>query len=182
MYEDRHEYWTATIAPNDNPTDLEATVVSSSQINLTWSNTTGGDAIQYTNKEGHKLYWVDNTLLKGGMTTNDTGIPVMVYSYKELMKRVDSVELINGLYIPTTWYGAGSGVNNNGKAHIYKDQEGFHIIYYNSITGLPTEIKFTDSGFFSTNESAAGLKNIEISSVAPVAPKNNDLWIDTSGL
>jgi hypothetical protein len=181
IYEDRHETWTAKVAPNNNPIDLEA-VANGTTINLTWDNTPSGDAVQYTTKEGTKLYWVDNTLLKSGMTTNVTPYPVMVYTYEELMKRVDSVELINGLYIPTTWYGAGSGVNNNGKAHIYKDQEGFHIIYYNSITGEPTEIKFTDNGFFSTNESAAGLKNIDIAPVAPVAPKNNDLWIDTSGL
>ena len=146
MYEDRHEVWTSSVAPSDEVVDLEASVVSSSQINITWDDPSSGTTVQYTNKEGQKLYWVDNTLLQGGMTTNVTAYPVMVYTYKNLLKRVDSVELVNDLYTPVSLYGAGSGVGDNGKAKIYKDQEGFHIIYYHSVTGEPLEIKWTDNG------------------------------------
>lgn len=182
IYEDASETWTAEVMTNNNPTNVVATVVSSSSINLSWSNTTGGNTTQYTNKDGTKLYWVDNTLLKGGMTTNDTGIPVMVYTYKKLLKKVESMELVNGIYTVRTWYGAGLGVDNRGRAYNLKDTNGW-IQGYIRNNNEAIEIELGEDGIIQRgNTGPTGLRNIIISADMPTVETllPGDVWLKYS--
>jgi len=178
IYEDASETWTATVENDSNPTNVVGTPIYWHRADITWTNTTsGGNTTQYTNKDGTKLFWVDNTLLQGGMTTNDTGIPVIVYTYKKLLKKVESMELVNGIYTVRTWYGAGLGVDNRGRAYNLKDTNGW-IQGYVRNNNEPIEIELGEDGIVQRgNTGSYGLRNIAISGTAPSTPQHGDLWI-----
>jgi len=178
IYEDASETWTATVENDSNPTNVIGIPIYWHRADITWTNTTsGGNTTQYTNKDGTKLFWVDNTLLQGGMTTNDTGIPVMVYTYKKLLKKVESMELVNGIYTVRTWYGAGLGVDNRGRAYNLKDTNGW-IQGYVRNNNEPIEIELGEDGIVQRgNTGSYGLRNIAISGTAPSTPQHGDLWI-----
>lgn len=115
---------------------------------------------------GRYFWWTDAG--KTRMTSlEDTGLPVTVYRYDELLKAAVRFETANGVKIPTFVFGAGVGDPldpNKGKGFIRKNTASFDIWLhgpadnglfigeYTDIAGLrkTTEIDFSnwDSGSF----------------------------------
>jgi hypothetical protein len=49
-------------------------------------------------------------------------------------------------FVPVLVLGAGTGTDSNGQAHIYKREDGLHIVYYKSDDGTPRRISLLDDG------------------------------------
>lgn len=101
--------------------------------------------IQYTDTSEAPLYW--DSEAHNHMTTEDTGIPVMVYQYErqEKMKIWFNPEDPN--HVPIIELGIGSGYGDDyGKGFIYKGVDGLYIEYRHSVTGNPRIFKLTDDG------------------------------------
>lgn len=87
---------------------------------------------------------------------------------------------IDGVATPRIQLGIGTGVGDNGKAVIYKDQDKFAIKYYKSTDGSLIQLFISDDGIVCTgNTGSVGIRNIAIGADAPTNPQLNDLWIDT---
>jgi hypothetical protein len=108
------------------------------------ATTNGATYAQALNRDGELLYWVDET--HTAATTEETDFPVYVYEYTEATKLEIAFEYDGTYYTPKIILGAGTGVNDNGKAKIYKDTTGFYIDYFSSVAGTQYTFKITDDG------------------------------------
>lgn len=116
--------------------------------------TYASDEEQLTNRNDELLYWTDenktDVTIKDVNYQGDPNDPVMVYTYTELTKMemafVYDEDL--GSYVPIMILGAGTepGVSSNGQAHLYKREDGLHIIYYKSDDGAVRRISLLDDG------------------------------------
>ncbi len=112
------------------------------------ASTDGLSTEQVEDRNGNLMYWVDETHKGTTLTANDN--PVTIYVYTELIKRIDSFELIDGVYTPVRIEGAGTGIGNNGKLITYKKTDGYYMDYYHSTTGQLIQFKLTDDGIISS--------------------------------
>lgn len=104
---------------------------------------------QAVNRFGDPVYWIDDT--KQGITYEDTGIPVMIYTYEEEIKMTMKflMDTISGYYVPVLQMGLGDGATEvSGKSFIYKDNEGLKIQYFKQGSGDLIEIGLTDEGLY----------------------------------
>lgn len=116
------------------------------QYGLWITASTDGTATRHeTDYDENPLYWTDET--HTGMTTTENAYPVTTYVYTELVKMDLSFQLIGGQYIPMVFYGAGTGIGNNGKGYTYKDAlNDLHVGVYHASTGVPVELLISDDG------------------------------------
>ena len=118
---------------------------------------------QLTNRYGSYLYWkkdISDAEIVDGYpyvddvrvyaTEEDTGYPIIVYQYKDLVKR--SINFLqdndSGVYLPTDIFGAGISEANpyNGVGKILKTPGSFELSYTTS-TGVVTGVYMRDDGF-----------------------------------
>lgn len=103
---------------------------------------------QHTDRDGNLLYWKDADLQSMG--TDVTAFPVTVYEYTEMCKASISFSKDeSGYYVPMITLGAGTGVNNNAKAFIYKGVSGLYLDYYSN-GGELRRVLLNDNGIFLT--------------------------------
>lgn len=111
-------------------------------IQFITASTDGTSYSQATKRDGTTLlYWSDETHTV--VTEENTGYPVYIYDYTELIKHQIAFIDMEGTYVPVQVFGAGTGVGNNGKGYIYKDSDSFKIMY-TSNTGVVSNIQMTD--------------------------------------
>lgn len=120
------------------------------------SATTNGTSSEQLVVNGRPFWWTDGT--KTQMTGEEnTGIPVMVYVYTELVKRSIRFSDSGGTKIPVDTFGAGSGVGNNGKAFLYKGTNGLYLDYYSATNGSLRRLMLGDDGVVLTPHSLDSL-------------------------
>ena len=152
-------------------TDVNYITIHDEQIDfVTATPETPLRTVQLYRDANTPCWWADDTKTRMTVTEN-TGIPVTVYAYRELTKlsiRFQTITLTNGTtaYAPVITLGAGDE-NGRSKGFIYKGQNELMIRYltssgaytditlsnYLDLTHLrkPTELDFSgwDFGFFS---------------------------------
>lgn len=107
---------------------------------------------QLANRDEELLYWTDDThtdvTVKSVNCYGEDNEPVMIYTYDELIKMEfqfifdDDIEQ----FVPVLVLGSGTGVDSNAQAHIYKREDGLHIVYYHSEDGTPRRMSLIDEG------------------------------------
>ncbi|MDD4876384.1 MAG: hypothetical protein PHQ86_04545 [Dehalococcoidales bacterium] len=107
---------------------------------------------QLANRDEEPLYWTDDTrtdvTVKSVNCYGEDNEPVMIYTYDELIKMEfqfifdDEIET----FVPVLVLGSGTGVDSNAQAHIYKREDGLHIVYYHSENGTPRRMSLLDTG------------------------------------
>jgi hypothetical protein len=146
--------------------------------------TTGSSTEQLTNRNGELVYWIDSS--KEGITYENTGIPVIVYTYDETIKM--TINFMNdpetGFYSPLFQLGAGDGVLDfSAKGFIKKGQTGVDLLYYASNTADKRKLTIGDLGIsvdYNNQTITDGvLRNIHISDTEPSESQEGDLFIDT---
>lgn len=155
-------------------------------IQFITASTTGSATEQVNSRMGEPLYWTDETHTK--VTTDETELPVLIYTYTELTKMQLAFEEVDGVYIPKLDLGAGDQ-NGNSKGHIYKGTDGLYIEYVSS-TGTSRIIKLTDEGIdltefeaikFSEVVQITGMPQIWVQPKEEEPPaKLKDVWIKTN--
>jgi hypothetical protein len=109
---------------------------------------------QLTTKDSNPVFWADET--HTNTTLTDTGYPVMVYQYDEVVKMQISFEADpeTGYYLPIIQLGQGDGVTDlSSKAYIRKGQTGVEMTYFESNTGNKRKLSITDDGVIVENGS-----------------------------
>ncbi len=130
------------LAGNKSPIDYIS--IHDEEISFLTATTTGAATEQLT-VNGRAFWWTDGT--KTQMTSEkNTGIPVTVYVYSELVKRAIRFDDNSGTKIPMDVFGAGSGVGDNGKAFLYKGTDGLYLDYHSLDTGALRRIMLGDAG------------------------------------
>jgi uncharacterized repeat protein (TIGR02059 family) len=103
---------------------------------------------QLEDRNGTVLYWTDGTQTVA--TYTDTGYPVTVYQYTELIKmRLSFAADETGNYIPKIIMGLGAGVEGHpdwGKAFIYKDVTGLLLQYLKQADGSEVSLRIGENG------------------------------------
>ena len=116
------------------------------------------------NRYGQNLYWEQNIenaeidtdgypFIDGKqvyVTTQNTGCPVYVYQYTELVKAEYSFVDSNGTYVPVQIWGAGSGYSDYGKGFIEKLTNMFQLSY-KTRSGVKESLQFNDDGWVDIN-------------------------------
>ena len=100
--------------------------------------------IQYTDDDDNLLYW--DSAEHNYVTTDITDYPTMVYQYDKLTKLALMFEQGETYMIPKIILGAGTGVGENGKGRISKDELGLDIEYISGTDAERNSIEFTDDG------------------------------------
>ena len=130
--------------------------------------TSGGVPLTEQLHHGDRYFWWTDEGRTRMTSLKDTGYPVTVYQYDELLKASFRFDTVNGVKIPTLIFGAGTGDPEDpdlGKGFLRKDTDSFDIWLhgaadkgvfigdYTDIVGLrkTTEIDFSgwDGGSFS---------------------------------
>jgi hypothetical protein len=135
---------------------------------------------QAVNRYGDMLYWekdiADAVIDDEGYpyidgiqifaTTEDTGFPVHVFVYDELVKAEYKFEEdpTDGSYAPVQIWGAGTGYADNGKGRIEKTSEMFKIGYTTRI-GTDESIELNDDGWIDINKTRKPL-SFDFSNIA----------------
>ena len=113
--------------------------------------TTDGTSTQQLERNGQCYWWTDAACTQ--MTTEDTGLPVTVYCYRELVKAqfcFAPVKLANGAdaVMPVLTFGAGTGATAQaGKGYVYKHTTGMDLHYHTSDGRNIASVCFQDDGF-----------------------------------
>ena len=155
----------------DNTDDISYLRIYEDQMEVWVCTTDGTTSIPYTNNDGDDLYWTDAGMTE--MTTNDTGLPILVYEYEEVLKWEQGAELIDGVYIPYRIEGAGDGVTSlSGKTKLWKGLDGYYIEYYKLGTGDPVTLKIGENGIDLNGTSV--FKQPEI----PTEASAGSIWFD----
>lgn len=129
-----------------------------------------GGATSYTqavNRYGDLLYWekdiTDAEIDSEGYpyidgvqiftTTEDTGFPVHIFVYDEVVKAEYKFEEdpTDGTYAPVQIWGSGTGYADNGKGRIEKTSEMFRI-GYTTRTGTEESLELNDDGWVDINK------------------------------
>lgn len=124
--------------------------------------TTDGAQARQMEVDGRLFWWSDAS--KTQMTCRfQTGIPVMVYVYQELVKaefRFSPVS-VNGVetVMPVMVWGTGSGVDDNAKCYLYKAPDGMYLRYHKSDGSGVAALTLCDSGVV-VGDASAGVRNI----------------------
>ena len=116
-----------------NTDDVNYIRIYEENIKLITASTDGTEREQVQDYSGNNLYWLDETYT--GMTKDDTGLPVYVYKYTELIKGELSFKLVDGTYNPRFILGAGvddAEPPDWGKGCVYKDTDGLQLKYITS--------------------------------------------------
>lgn len=114
---------------------------------------------QAVDRNGNKLYWVDEERKAVQYEANDD--PVMIYQYDELAKLYISFERDEDTfeYVPKIAMGVGIGNINypdRGKAFIYKDTEGL-VLKYIKANGQEVFLNLSEYGVFQSHETLSSL-------------------------
>ena len=133
----------------------------------------GGQAsyTQAVNRYGDPLFWqqdiTDAEISSEGYpyidgvqiftTTEDTGFPVYIYVYTELVKAEYKFEMDGEEYSPVQVWGSGTGYANNGKGFIQKMVDMFRIGYVTR-TGTEESIELNDDGWVDINKTRKPLR------------------------
>jgi hypothetical protein len=130
MYKEVHEKWVAEYAGDIEGED---------------------NATQVTDYNGNLMYWLDAEHIGNGWTYDETDYPIMrlVYDGPDGMGRIKKREYfaeVDGVYIPATQHGLGTGVGDNGKCFVMKDRSGYKIKYFSAIDGAERSIYLNDDG------------------------------------
>ena len=128
---------------------------------------------QAANRYGDLLYWekdiTDAEISEDGYpfidgvqiftTTQDTGFPVHVFVYDEVLKAEYKFEENpeDSSYNPVQVWGSGTGYGDNGKGKIEKTPEMFRISY-TTRTGTGESIELNDDGFIDINKTRKPLQ------------------------
>lgn len=122
---------------------------------------------QLTTKELNPVFWSDEN--HTSTTLTDTGYPVMVYQYEEVVKMKISFETDpeTGYYLPIIQLGQGDGVTDlSSKAFIRKGQTGVEMTYFESSTQNKRKLSITDEGVVVEN----GSESIDQRNVRNIIP------------
>ena len=131
----------------EDTSDISYLKIYEDQMEVWICTTDGSTSVPYKNNDNEDLFWTDSGMTE--MTTEDTGIPIYVYEYEEVMKWEQGAELIDGVYVPYRIEGAGDGVTTmSGKTKIWKGVDGYYIEYYKRGTGDPVTLKIGDNGIY----------------------------------
>jgi hypothetical protein len=140
---------------------------------------------QLTTKDLNPVFWADET--HTSTTLSDTGYPVMVYQYDEVVKMQISFEADpeTGYYLPIIQLGQGDGVTElSSKAFIRKGQTGIEMTYYESNTGNKRKLSISDDGVVVENGSESvdqrNARNVIPSPYNPVTSTGDigDIYIE----
>ena len=132
---------------------------------------------QLLNHDGRPLYWqkpiastmggkaFDEDGVRIGLTTKNTGVPCIVYSYTVLTKAMFSYwQDENGVQTPVICMGAGDGNTeyvNSGKGFIYKDTAGIQMEYHRQ--GKLSQVYLGDDGnVFTYQTNDGGFVSVEM--------------------
>lgn len=163
----------------EDTSDVNYIKVYDQNIEFITASTDGLTTTQAEDRNGNPLYWINAEM--AATTTDVTDYPVTIYEYDELIKMRFKFEEIDEVYTPVLTLGAGTGVEDRGKAFFYKNTDGLLLKYITS-DGNSLELALTDNGIEQIgNTGAIGLRNIAISETAPENPQINDLWIQIYG-
>ncbi len=118
--------------------------------------------IQLTDSENNRLYWVSSE--HKAMTTKAIDSqgnplePVMIHQYDIHVKMEMKFEQKGVYKVPMIIMGTGTGVDKNGKAYIYKDENEYITEYFSTSDGSSRKISMNDSGicFTAQNGSVSG--------------------------
>jgi len=109
---------------------------------------TGGSATETAqNRNGVDLYWTDTAYETASSAA--TTWPVTIYEYTEATKaqysfvEASAISTATGTYIPSIILGAGSGVGDNDKMFIFKEEDKVTLKYIGG-TGNETVMAFAD--------------------------------------
>lgn len=133
----------------------------------------GGQAsyTQAVNRYGEPLYWkqdVTNADISSEgypyidgvqifATTENTGFPVYIYVYTEIIRAEYKFEQDGDEFAPVQIWGSGTGYANNGKGFIRKLVDMFKI-GYTTRTGTEESIELNDDGWIDINKTRKPLR------------------------
>lgn len=119
------------------------------------TGTSSGNQVQKTNKNGDLLYWTDSD--RTSTTIDDTGLPVMVNEYNKLNKMEMGFDFdpSTNTAIPIIKMGTGTGLRDNDKGILKKENDLFQIKYIND-TGIEKGISFNATDIVLTNDNPTG--------------------------
>ena len=145
------------------------------------SATTNGTSSEQLVVNGRPFWWTDGT--KTQMTGEEnTGIPVMVYVYAELVKRSIQFSDENGTAIPVDSFGAGSGVTpTSGRGRLVKLMDSFEMSYTSSEGEKVAGVYLRDDGFADVTARRADItinKSASTITIAPEGAGQTDIVID----
>jgi len=127
---------------NGSTADVNYIKISEQYIDFIVASTDGVQDEQATDRNGMDLYWTDETCT--ATTTEDTGLPVMVYVYDEYVKRQIHFYNDGTNEVPRDVWGYGSGSGDNDKFFIYKPANKAVMEYFNPGSGKRTAIELSD--------------------------------------
>lgn len=124
--------------------------------------TTDGTWTEQLTVDGKSFWWTDGN--KTQMTSEkNTGLPVTVYAYEEMVKAQFRFQNITigetSTVMPVMVWGAGTGPGDNGKCFLYKAPDGMHIRYHKSDGKGTVQLELKDTGVM-VGETDAGVRNI----------------------
>jgi hypothetical protein len=107
---------------------------------------THSDHVQLTDRNGQRVYWIDET--HTGTTLEVTDYPVYIYIYDEQVKMDMAFDTVDGVYVPVITFGAGFGnpdYPERGKSRLFKDALGA-VWRYTTSQGIVQDIRNGENG------------------------------------
>lgn len=162
----------------DGSTD-DVNYIRISEQNAQWvtAQTDGAESVQLEDRVGRPLYWTDDTHVAS--TINETEWPVMIYVYTDYVKGEFSFYDDGINYVPRIVLGTGTGVYDNDKLIIIKQQSKAIVQYFTPSDGHRLALEFSEDGIIlQGNSGEQGLRNMAFTLNAPPEPQKYDLWFD----
>ena len=136
---------------NSDTDDINYVRIKDQYISFITAEYASGEE-QLTNNDDEPIFWTDDThtdvTIKEINCYGEENEPVMIYTYNELIKMEFQFIFDDDIsqFVPVLVLGAGTGVDSNAQAHIYKREDGLHIVYYSSEDGAVRRVSLLDSG------------------------------------